>query len=382
MSDHQEKINAIKQTFSPKIKFGDVQDIAENHVEVESDAFYELIEELTSKRTPSFKDDYESKWEYFYLPIARAGTLICTAVSLFLSYKKSYHVTFTDFSRFVGFSQYGGATVNKGTHEVPQDYALILDEISRFMPFVQEYGHALLEELYPYAWRSGRIKRKYICEPSSLISKAEGDKLLAAYQEHLEKNLTITEISLNDYLTTAAICYQAAFPEDIAVLLQRRDVTEVSPELLHERWADSRHGGMLVLEDPNSKKEYMDWYRSRQWEGAHPFEIVYSGNVHGISLYPPDEREPLYRIGVVDPFYNYALLKMVAALIENNVPFTTYKLEDIVEYCVGEAYIGVNTASLRYLPFRYSHTQEEQETYFSHIEWDKIQILEPVDGLE
>lgn len=88
---------------------------------------------------------------------------------------------------------------------------------------------------------------------------------------------------MNDYLETAAICYRAAFPEDIEKLSQRMNVETLSAERLHKCWADQRHGGMLFLEDPNSTQEYMDWYRSRTWEGAHPFEIVYSGNVHGIS---------------------------------------------------------------------------------------------------
>jgi len=370
MPVYQEKINEIRHTFSPKIAFVDVQKIAENHVDVESDALYELIEEVTSQRKPSFQDEFESKWAYFYLPIERNGVLICTAVSLFLSYKKIYHVTFADLSR------YGGASVDKGIHDIPQDYALIVDEISRFMPFVKEYGEELLQELYPYEWRVGRIKRKYICDTSTLISKEEGNKLLTAYKQHLEKNLSISEISLHEYLKTAAICYRAAFPEDIKELLQRMEVTEVPAELLHKRWADQRHGGMLFLEDPTSKQEYMGWYRSREWDGAHPFEIVYSGNVHGISLYPPDEQEPQYRVSVVDPFYNHAFLKMVAALIEHNVPFTTYKLEDIIDYCLGESYIDVNTVSMRDETFRYRHTKEEQEKYFSFIEWDKIQILD------
>lgn len=373
MHSFQEQINKIKDTFSSKIKFEHLQKIAEKNSDIESTAFYEMIEALTSQWKPSLKDDYESKWIPFYLPVEREGVLILTAVSIFLSYKKIYYVTFTDFSR------YGGASVDKGIDKIPKDYRLIFEEISRFIPFIKDFKNKLIEELYPYYWRSGRIRRKYICDTTTLISKEKGENLLAAYKKHLKKNLSITEISLNDFLKTAAICYQAAFAKDIRSLLKQMKVTELSDELLYKRWADNRHGEMLFIKDPDSKKEYMDWYLSRRWEGAHPFEIVYSGNIHGISLYPPDEKEPFYRISIIDPFYNDDFLKMIKALIENNIPFKTFSLEGIVNYCRGESYIDVNTVSMRDETFSYRHTEEEKEKYFSYIEWDKIQMLESYD---
>ncbi|MCP4689326.1 MAG: hypothetical protein GY859_14835, partial [Desulfobacterales bacterium] len=294
MSVDQEKINEIKQTFTPRISFPDLRKTAENDVEIASDAFYELLEDVTSRLKPSFKDKYESKWTSLFLPVERDGELICTAVSIFLSYKKIIYVTFTDISR------YGGAAVDKGADEIPGEYVEVFDEITRFMPLVNEFGADLVREVYPYKWRSGRIKRKYTCDPSSLITREEGDALLAAYERHLAKNLTVSEISLNDYLNTAGLGYRAAFQEDIESMARREKKTELTNAYLHKRWADGRHGGMLFLKDPDSKKEYMDWLLSREWEGAHPFEIVYSGNVHGITLYPPNKKEPLYRLSVID----------------------------------------------------------------------------------
>lgn len=370
MSTNGNKTKEVKQTFSPKIKFHDLEKIADPHIEIESDAFYALVETIAAQCKPSFQDQYESKWSYFYLPLKRDGKLICTAVSLFLDYKKRFHVTFVDIAR------YGGVTINKGANPVPEDYQLIFAEISRFLPLVQAQGVALIEALYPYAWRSGRIKRKYVVEPSRLIAKTEGEALLAAYQKHVDKGLTIRAISLNDYLQTAEICYRSAFAEDIKKLLRQMDASEITPARLHKQWADGRHGGMLLLKDPDSTQEFMAWYLGRKWEGAHPFEIVYSGNVHGITLYPPDEDELHYRLTVTDPWYNDAFLKMVAALIENNVPFIVYSLNEIVDYCVGEAYLPVNSMSMREMPFRYNHTPAEKKQYFSHIEWDALQMLE------
>lgn len=370
MSLDQEKIDKLKETFSPRLTLQGLQKTARNHVEIESDAFYKSIEEITSRLKPSFKDEYESKWANFYLPVDRDGKLICTAVSIFFSYKKVYHVTFTDLSR------YGGIAVDKGDEETPGDYAEVFDEIRRFMPFVKEGGKDLVRVLHPYEWRTGRIKRKYTCDPSSLITREEGDALIAAYETHVEKNPSLTEISLNDYLKTAGVCYRAAFPDDIADFMRRERIEEATDAWLHKRWADSRHGGMLFLKDPDSKKEYMDWLLSREWRGAHPFEIVYSGNIHGITLYPPDKKESVYRLNVVDPFYNGEMLKMVAALIEHDVPFKAHGLEELVNYCRGESHINVNKMSMRGDSFQYSDTEEDREEYFSHIEWDPIEILE------
>ncbi|MCP4688749.1 MAG: hypothetical protein GY859_11910, partial [Desulfobacterales bacterium] len=124
--------------------------------------------------------------------------------------------------------------------------------------------------------------------------------------------------------------------------------------------------------------EYMDWLLSREWEGAHPFEIVYSGNVHGITLYPPNKKEPLYRLSVIDPFYNAETIKMAAVFMEHEIPFTVHDLEALVNYCRGESFTDVNKFSMRGDMFQYEHTKEEEEEYFSHIEWEKLQILEAI----
>ena len=91
------------------------------------------------------------------------------------------------------------------------------------------------------------------------------------YKAHKINKSEITEISLNDYLEVAAICYRAAFSNKIPEKLIRTKTKEITPKFLHNCWADQRHGGMF-----DSKEKFMKWYKSRKWQGAHPFEIVYS----------------------------------------------------------------------------------------------------------
>ena len=370
METRNKQIKKIIKTFAPKIRLKEAKNITETFTKLESDAFYTIIDDFVSNLEPSFKDKYETKWEYVYLPLKRKGKLICSHVSVFLSYKKAYYLTFYGFDR-----GRGGISVNKGEREIPEGYALIIDEIKRLMPAVQTYKDELLDKIFPYKWRGGQIKRLYTRNKSDLIPKEEGDKILADYKKMQEKNLTLTEISLNNYMETAEICYRAAFADRIEEMLRRKEIPDDSIKILHQVWADNRHGGMLFVKDADSKKEYMDWYFSNKWDGAHPFEIVYSGSVHGIYLYPPDKKDLHYRVSVVDSDYNKDFLAMVVSLIENNIPFATYGLEDIVDFCVGEAYIDVNSTSMRMdESLTYRHKKEEKKKYFSLIKWNKHQM--------
>ncbi|MCP5045988.1 MAG: hypothetical protein GY940_02380, partial [bacterium] len=177
-----------------------------------------------------------------------------------------------------------------------------------------------------------------------------------------------------DYLNTAAICYRAAFPKDIEKRARQMD-KELTPRDLIKGWADSRHGGMLFIEDADSKKAYKDWHQSDEWRGAHPFEIVYS-TPHGIYLYPPEKDDHFYRLSIADHFYYEAYVRMAVALMEHNIPFEAYSLEQALEYVTGESEVEVNTGSMRNPTFSYETSRENRKNYFHHIQWDHIQALE------
>ncbi|MCU0286615.1 MAG: hypothetical protein MUF15_09465 [Acidobacteria bacterium] len=242
---------------------------------------------------------------------------------------------------------------------------MVIDETIRFIPLIKEKGNQLIEQTFPYQWRQGKVQRKYVIRSSELISLDEKEKIKSAYRKHKEKKLAVSEISLNDYLNTAAICIRAAFPKDITPGMTTRDIAR--------RRADMRHGGMLLLENPDSKKDFMEWYLSKKWSGAHPFEIVYS-TPHGILLYPPGKDYSAYRLSVYDPFYNKEFVKMASALIDHEIPFDAPGLEEALEYVAGEGFIGVNTMDED--AFRYDASPEQQEKYFSHIQWDEIAVLQ------
>jgi hypothetical protein len=143
---------------------------------------------------------------------------------------------------------------------------------------------------------------------------------------------------------------------------------------MYNRWADKRHGGMLDIKDWESKNEFSSWYRSEKWTGAHPFEIVFSWIEHGIHLYPPSEHNSWqYSLRVTSLNYAGVFIGMVGALIKKDVHFTASRLEEILDYLVGESYYTVNDYSDSYL--FYTPSREDKNKYFKHIEWDELKIL-------
>lgn len=360
-------INDLINSFSPQIPFSWVDDNLhlQKIVELKNDELLAKLKELTAQAEPSFHDSWDTTWRFFYMPIERQGQLICSPISINM-HRGAYSISFYGFSR-----GYGYLSIEPGSDDISDYYHKIVTETLRFLPLVKETNNQVIEQTFPYEWRQGRIQRKFIRPASELMPVEKAKQIQEAYKKHLEKKLTVSEISLQDYLNTAAICYHAAFEEEIKRL--RKDFNkELTPRDLQRRWADSRHGGMLTIEDPSSKKEYMEWLKSDVWNGAHPFEIVYS-TPHGIYLYPPDDEHSFYRISIADPFYNEEYVRMAVALIEHEIPFEAYGLDDALGYITGENYVDVNTMSMD--SFRYKNSEEEKKKYFAYIEWDPIQTL-------
>ena len=170
----------------------------------------------------------------------------------------------------------------------------------------------------------------------------------------------IYSISLNDYLNVCAICYKAAFGEK---------TRNMSPEDMYRRWADGRDCGMLKIKNKTSKRAFMYWLRHKSHCGGHPFEIVFSWYRHGIHLYPPNKHEPWFSIFVTNYAYAWKFLKMVEAMIKNNIPFKAPKLEDVLKFLAGETYFRVNEYAEHFV-FYHSIDKDKRK----YIEWDEIKI--------
>lgn len=287
----------------------------------------------------------------------RKSRIICTPIWVML-YRSLYHVWFLGINNASGY-----LVVGKGNDELFGDYNLFIDEAIRFIPLLKETENKIIERTYPYDYRQGKIRKKYFYNKEKLMTETERNEIETAYGKHLEKKLTLGEVSLNDYLNTAAICYRGAFKEKAGGM---------TPLEMYRSWADNRHFGMLDIE-PDSKKEFMEWLITCGSRGSHPFEIVYSHVNAGIHLYPPEDKYPFYRLSIANNHFSEPFIHMVVNLVEHNVPFETYHLEESLNYLTGESVVEVNGNGLD--AFHYYPSREYREKYFPYIQWEEINVL-------
>jgi len=370
----QLKFLEVINNYHTKFTFDQVQKISSTGMEIKNDEMRQKLTEIGAKYVPYFHDKYESKWGFFFLPVKQKDKVILVPLHLKLNYHNEYYLLFDGFTKISSRA----LCVSEGNDEVPEVFQSILEEVFRFEPLIEEFGLELIEYMYPWEWRTGLIQRKFVKNPEKLISVDSGIILLEKYNDHLKKNLTIEDISLDDYLNTAAIGYKAAFDITQDEYLRHREPETISNLDLYKRWADSRHGGMLYIKESSNKMVYMEWLNSRDWEGAHPFEIVYSGNLHGIYLYPPMWEEKCYRLSASDYFYYPHLLKMLSAFIDNEVPFIINNPEYYINFCTGEAKIKINDTNYTNDSYKYEDTDENRKTVFNHIEWDELMIAKKI----
>lgn len=351
-------IPGLTRSFSPKIRYVEVSHYFDlsSQKEIKSDELYLKIEELTQKAYPSFKDKFDTKWEDVYLPMKRKGRLLSLPFSIGL-YESVYYVFFH------GFRGFGCLAVSKGNDKYYDErYCLFIEESVRFIPVLKEYGVKLIERTFPYDLREGKIKGKYTTD--NVMSEKKRKGIETAYKKHIEKKLTVSEISLNDYLETAAICYRAA---------NKKETRQLTPLEMYKKWADSRHGGMLDIKDPDSKEEYTEWRHSGKWAGQHPFEIVYSFFGLGVHLHPPGKHRSSFSLSNSNELLVEVFVCMAEALMKHNIPFEASRLDEALDYLTGESYLRVNQVGLD--SFCYEPSRENRKKYFPHILWDEIKIV-------
>ncbi len=358
-------IDEITRSFAPKISHEYVRKYfrLEPDTKINNDSLFAKMEKLTNSAYPTSlptEEINDTRWEYFYLPMKHEDRLICTPIFVML-YRSFYHIGFPGINNSIGLLE-----VDKGKGKCPVDpvdYELLIDEAIRFVPLMKETGNDIVEQAYPYNYRRGKIRRKYFTGKEKLMPAKMRKEIEAAYQGHLEKRRDLGEVSLNDYLNTAAICYQGAFNEKAA---------GITPREMYKRWADNRDFGMLEV-NPDSKKEYTEWLMSNGRRGSHQFEILYSPIKSGIHLYPPEKEHPFYRLSAIIDIHVEHFIRMVTNLVKHNVPFETYCLKDALDYLTGESLVDVNGRG--YESFHYLPSREYREKYFPHIQWNEIKVL-------
>ncbi len=351
-------MSAKSASIEPHITFAELEYYLDRFSErqIENTEIYNLTKRLADGALPSYQDKFDKRWESFYLPVRRKGKVIALPFGIH-EYNKEF---------FVHFHLLGNLHIKRGEKESEEFYKNIFSEALRFIPVIKA-DEKIIEKLIPYDIRTGKIKGLYVLE--RVLSKNSKEKILKDYVRHVERNPEIGEISLKEYLTTAGICYIAAYG---------KKAKSLSFLEMYKKWADGRDGGMLSIKDWDDKKEFMDWMDSGKDAGGHPFEIVFSWHRHGIHLYPPSSYQPYYSLRLTNYAYAQEFVKMAKALIKQKIPFRADELKNVLDYLAGETYFTVNDYEEH--NFWYMPTMEYKKKFFRHIEWDKIKIPEWKNG--
>ena len=320
---------------------------------INNDSLWFLAKKLVNQAYPTYKDKFDRKWDCFYLPVKREGKLISLHFWI-MEYERKFYIFLGREDRF---------DVKKGKNKIEGIYKTILLEALRFWKKYKK-NKILIEKTLPYDVRTGKIIGKYLL--SKIMSKEERLKLERDYMKNQKKKEIGKQISLNDYLNVAAICYKAAY---------RKECKNLSPIKMYKKWADGRDNGLLNIRNKDSKKEFAEWLKTEAYGGGHPFEIVFSWINHGIHLYPPSESEPRFSIRVTNYGYVIKFIDMIKALIKKKILFVAPNLLEVLNYLSGNTYFRVNEHSEH--SFYYIPSRKYKKKFFKHIEWDDITIPKP-----
>jgi hypothetical protein len=156
---------------------------------------------------------------------------------------------------------------------------------------------------------------------------------LARFEQALDRGKRARswrKLNVRRYLEIAALAYDSVFD----------DLRKLTPVEKYERKADSRHGGMLEL-DLEERRAFEEWYSSRDWVGAHPWEIVFA-HPHGILLSPYRRGRSWRFLLSVDTLGLYVeTARMAIALGESDVPFELIRSEEILSALRGDDWVEV-----------------------------------------
>jgi len=360
---NMDSVTNLHTHFKPRLHYDDVEYYLHSFDErqIESNKVYMLTKEIINLAYPTYEDSFDKRWEYFYIPIKRDRKIIAVPMWI-MEYNNEF---------FVIVQSFGSLHIKIGNKETEKFYHNIISDTLRFVPILKK-DERILQKMIPYDIRTGKIKGHHILE--NLLSQDRKKAILESYKKYIanikKKNLQIVDISLNEYLNIAAICYKSTYKIREKSKLQSENLSNLE---MYKKMADGRDGGMLSIKDWDSKKEFSEWYHSGQHAGSHPFEIIFSWHDHGIHLYPPNEQSHYYNLRVTNYNYAWDFLEMINALIEMKIPFNAGELENVLNFLAGDTYFTVNKMDEHH--FIYILSREYKQKYFPHIEWDEIKVV-------
>lgn len=324
---------------------------------VKNTEIYEIVRKIIAKAHPEVLEFGDKLWSGFYIPAKKGRRKILVPMDIRIVKKLRKF--------FVFVSNFGVFEIRKGK-EISEEIKIIKDCLKEVLDFIRvlKRNPEIVYKKVPYHLREGKIKAKYVMKKTLPILEAR--KIL----KKLELKVKIKEISLNEYLRVAGICYKSVFGKKIKNLSYLE---------MYKRYADGRDCGMLEIKDPDSKKEFIKWLKTKAHCGGHPFEIIFSWFNHGILLYPPSKDRPYF----VVTFGNFGLaeayFRIVKRLIKEKISFKAPDIKEVLDYLTGELMLKVNDP---YDIFKSVIVSDEDKDLIKLVEWEKLKLPKWIGNLE
>ena len=161
------KLAREKYGFEPKFSFAHADYVLSitSNKNLENSKLHALFRKLIKTAQPSYEDEFDSYWDYFYLPLRRSGKLITVPFRISM-YQSNF---------FMYFHHFNGFEVHKGSNYVDDFLFEMFDDVLKFIPLFKKHGRPFIEKTVPYDIRVGKIKGKYIMDKVMTKDKTSRD---------------------------------------------------------------------------------------------------------------------------------------------------------------------------------------------------------------
>lgn len=306
-------------------KRGSIEDFAKHH-----SSFEELIEDGVVKD----REGYEAYWqemfpnevEWYELTAVEDRDIDYQAVVL-----QHRHV----------LEQDGRSERYSITHDVSEFVEWMIDSVRCCIEMLEAgtYNDIIEQEL-PAKYRTGTILRKDLWavfpdareEYFKDLPQAEVDAFLDhAISDPAQLPQKFKGFTANTFFRCCSLGYAA----------NNYEGTELDPRDQYFKHADRRHGGLLDI-DPNSPTAFSDWYHSKEYLGAHPWEVCRGGNSTHIDLYVAEDEGGYYlRVAGTSTWRSVEAIKFFLAIHNAGIPVVIHEAELLKNRLRGLEKVGI-----------------------------------------
>ena len=227
------------------------------------------------------------------------------------------------------------------THDVSAFVEWMIDSVRCCIKMLKTGSYnEIVEQELPAKHRTGTILRKDLWtifpdvrdEYFKDLTQSEIDAFLnQAISDPAQLPKKLKAFTANTFFRCCSLGYAA----------NNYEGTELDPRDQYYKHADRRHGGLLDI-DPNSPVAFSNWYQSKDYLGAHPWEVCRGGNSTHIDLYVVKADDGYYlRVAGTSTWRSVEAIKFFLAIHDAGVPVVIHEAELLKNRLRGLEKVGV-----------------------------------------